>query len=186
MPEWMNIPALPDEQPERRIHIERYEYAAKVLAGKRVLDCACGMGYGTESLSRTCTVTGVDIDPEAVSLARQQYPQLAFSVGDIHSVSFEGYDALVSFETLEHLQDPHGIFARLQDDSCAINEVVVSAPIRPTVGWNPWHKSDFTHGSFCQMIEQVFRIVHVVGQPWVDDKGDLYLMVHGRRGAWTL
>lgn len=182
MPEWMNIPELAEEQPERRIHIERYEYAARELAGKRVLDCACGMGYGTEILSKTCDPTGVDIDPEAIKLANQQY-HCDFGVGDIHTISLVGYDALVSFETLEHLESPVTIIERLPEN---IEEIIVSAPIRPTVGWNPWHKSDFTHGSFCQMIERVFRVVHVVGQPWTDGKGDLYLMVHGRRGKWVL
>lgn len=186
MPEWMNIPALADEQPEKQIHIARYTYAASVLKGKRVLDCACGMGYGTEILSRDCDVIGMDIDPEAIGLARQQYPELAFEVGDIYnsdgSAGF-GCDTLVSFETLEHLDKPEEVIDHLPEN---ITEIIVSAPIRPTVGWNKWHRTDFTHGTLCQMVERVFRIVNVMGQPWVDGKGDLYLLVHGKRGKWVL
>ncbi len=188
MSEWMDIDGMAEEQPERRIHIERYEYAASVLAGKRVLDCACGMGYGTAILSATCDATGVDIDPEAIRLAMRKYPELKFCIADFNLLNAAGFlqdfDALVSFETLEHLAAPAELINRLPEN---IVELVVSAPIRPTVGWNPWHKTDFTHGSLCTMIEQAgFRIVYVKSQPWVDGKGDLYLMVHARRGNWTL
>jgi SAM-dependent methyltransferase len=188
MAEWMDISEMAPEQPEKRIHMERYEYAASVLAGKRVLDCACGMGYGTAILSITCDATGVDIDPAAILRAMDKYPERKFCIADFNLLEIGGFlqnfDALVSFETLEHLEDPALLIGRLPDN---IVELVVSAPIRPTVGWNPWHKTDFTHGSLCTMIEQAgFRIVYVKSQQWVDGKGDLYLMVHARRGNWTL
>ncbi len=185
----MNIAEMASEQPEKRIHMERYEYAAGVLAGKRVLDCACGMGYGTAILGQQCKVVGVDIDPSAIALAQEQYPDYQFDVADIYDLSscefpVHDFEAFVSFETLEHLTRPADIFERMPS---SVTDIVVSAPIRPTVGWNPWHRYDFTHGSFCSLIERGgFRIVHVMGQPWVDGKGDLYLMVHGRRGLWTL
>jgi SAM-dependent methyltransferase len=183
MPEWMNIAEMAIEQPEKRMHMERYEYAASVLGGKRVLDCSCGMGYGTDILAETCDPFGVDIDPAAVDLARAQYPARRFEVGDIHTVPMEGYEAFVSFETLEHLERPEIIIDRLPE---SVIDIVASVPTRPTVGWNPWHRSDFTHASFCALIERHFRIVYVKSQPWVDGKGDLYLMVHGRRGHWKL
>jgi 2-polyprenyl-3-methyl-5-hydroxy-6-metoxy-1,4-benzoquinol methylase len=181
MSEWMNISEMAEEQPEKRIHMERYVYAASVLAGKRILDCACGMGYGTIILGPDAV--GVDIDPEAIALAHETYPGRRFEVGNLYTIPMEGYDAFVSFETLEHLDEPAAIIDRLPE---CITDIVVSAPIRPTVGWNPWHRSDFTHGTFCQLIERAFRVVHLIGQPWVDGKGDLYLMIHGRRGAWVL
>ena len=184
MPEWMNIAEMAPEQPEKAIHIERYLYAASALAGKRVIDCACGMGYGTALLYQTCLeATGIDIDPDAIRLARQTYPAVNFRVGDIYSLPTD-FEALVSFETLEHLDLPGLAMKQLP---VAVDEVIVSAPIRPTVGWNPHHRSDFTHASLCQLVEDSgFRIVHVRGQQWVDGKGDLYMMVHGRRGHWTL
>lgn len=61
-----------------------------------------------------------------------------------------------------------------------VTDIVASVPVRPTVGWNPWHRSDFTHRSFCELIERRFVIIHMHGQLWVDGKGDLYLMLHGR------
>jgi 2-polyprenyl-3-methyl-5-hydroxy-6-metoxy-1,4-benzoquinol methylase len=177
MPEWMNIAELPIEHPEKRIHMERYEYAARHLVGKRILDCACGMGYGTDILAARCNATGVDIDENAIALARARYPERKFEVGDIHQMSFCGYDSLASFETLEHLDNPESVIERLP---ASITEIVASVPIRPTVGWNAWHRSDFTKTSFREMIARYFAIAHEFGQMWVDGE-DLYMVIHGRR-----
>lgn len=180
--EWMNIPALVPEQPERHLHMERYEYAATVLEGKRVLDMACGMGYGTDILCRGgCSAEGLDIDPDAIDLAKQQYPGVTYHVGDIQSWIYPefDFDAVVSFETLEHLERPGAAIDRLPD--MIVKEIIASVPIRPTVGWNPWHKSDFTKDSFREMFtSRGFTIVHEIPQMWVDG-ADLYLMVHAKR-----
>ena len=176
MPEWMNISEMALEQPEKRLHVERYEYAANALRGKRMLDCACGMGYGTAILG--ATAHGVDIDPEAIGLAQQSYPGGSYAVGDLYAVPLDGFDALVSFETLEHLDRPAEIIDRLPP---TVSDIVASVPIRPTVGWNPWHRSDFTKDTFRELIQSGgFRIIHELPQMWVDG-ADLYLMVHGRR-----
>lgn len=174
---WMNIADLAPEQPEKRLHTERYEYAASALRGLRVLDCACGMGYGTAILAQTCYARGVDIDPEAVGTARLRYPCHPFSVADMYDVDFSGVDALVSFETLEHLEFPERVIARLPN---TVKHIVASVPIRPTVGWNPWHKSDHTVESFSKLIGDCFRIVHRLDQIWVDGR-PLYLMLHGSK-----
>lgn len=174
----MNIAELAPEQPEKRLHMERYEYAGSVLRGKRVLDCACGMGYGTAILASSgCPSTGIDIDAEAIDLAIQNYNGCHFQVGDIYAIVMDGYDALVSFETLEHLERPADIITRLPN---TITDIIASVPIRPTVGWNPWHKSDFTKDSFRDLIRSRFEIIHEFGQEWVDGE-DLYLVIHGRR-----
>lgn len=179
MSEWMDIPSLPVEQPERRIHLERYEYAAQALGGRRVLDCACGMGYGTDLLRLGgAQVMGVDKDPKAIELARQRYPESFYLVGDIYEVSLENIDAVVSFETLEHLDDPRSVLARIGESE--VSEVIASVPIRPTVNVNHWHRTDFTPDSFRDLIGGVFKIVNERGQLWPDGE-DMYLVLHGRR-----
>ncbi|HEX5130670.1 MAG TPA: class I SAM-dependent methyltransferase, partial [Usitatibacter sp.] len=48
-------------------HWHRYHFAARWAAGKRVLDVACGEGYGTSVLARHAAgVTGVDVSAEAI------------------------------------------------------------------------------------------------------------------------
>ena len=52
-------------------HIERYRFAREFVAGKRVLDVACGEGYGAAALSRAgaVSVIGVDISAETCAHA---------------------------------------------------------------------------------------------------------------------
>jgi 2-polyprenyl-3-methyl-5-hydroxy-6-metoxy-1,4-benzoquinol methylase len=53
-------------------HWHRYHFAARWCEGKRVLDVACGEGYGSALLARGASrVTGVDISPEAVAHAQK-------------------------------------------------------------------------------------------------------------------
>lgn len=175
MPEWMAIPDLPIDEQERRIHLERYAYAASVLHGKSVLDCACGMGYGTDLIRRGgASVLGVDIDPDAIQTARERYPESSYDVGDIYTTPFDGYDALVCFETLEHLDHPEQVIERL----AGVKEIIASVPIRPTAHANHWHRKDFTHDSFRSLIGSSYDIVYELSQAW-SDGGDMYLMVHG-------
>jgi SAM-dependent methyltransferase len=177
MPEWMTIPDLPDDSQERRIHFERYEYAAGMLKGKRVLDCACGMGYGTDLMRRAGVASyGVDIDPAAIELAQQRYGG-RYAVDDIHTTPLDGYDAVVSFETLEHVDNPVQIIDRF---AANIPEIIASAPIRPTIHINHWHRSDFTPSSFRALIRRGYRIIHEQGQLWSDGE-DMYLLIHGKR-----
>src|SRR5690625_2368849 len=47
-------------------HWHRYAWAAQVVAGKSVLDAACGEGYGSNLLAaRARSVTGLDISEPA-------------------------------------------------------------------------------------------------------------------------
>src|SRR5687767_6601798 len=56
-------------------HIYRYRFAARFVRGRRVLDIACGEGYGAAALLRAgaASVIGVDISEEACEHARQKY-----------------------------------------------------------------------------------------------------------------
>jgi len=179
MPEWMTIPDLPDDQQERRMHIERYEYAASVLKGKRVLDCACGMGYGTDIMRCAgVLVSGIDKDKEAITLARKRYPDCVYTTADVDAISFKGLDALVAFEFLEHLDRPELIIDRC--GRACVSEIIASVPIRPTVHVNHWHRTDFTPDSFRKLIESRYRIVPEQEQIWSDGE-PMYLMLHGQK-----
>lgn len=101
-------------------HLARYELARQHLApdqtGKVVLDAACGLGYGCAVLAEApgvARVIGVDCSGWAVDYARACYatmaPQLEFHAGDATRLDFladASVDAVVSFETLEHLPNP--------------------------------------------------------------------------------
>lgn len=90
-------------------HWHRYHFAARWAAGKRVLDVACGEGYGSALLARhAARVTGIDISPEAVAHARTAYaalPNAQFACASCQRLPLPdaSIDLAVSFETLEHI-----------------------------------------------------------------------------------
>ena len=92
-------------------HWHRYHFAARWAAGKRVLDVACGEGYGSALLARhAARVTGVDISEEAVAHARKAYEALGnveFACAPCTRLPLDdaSIDLAVSFETIEHIAE---------------------------------------------------------------------------------
>lgn len=90
-------------------HWHRYHFAARFAAGMRVVDAACGEGYGSALLARTAaSVTGADISAEAIGHARGTYagiPNLTFVQAPCANLPLAGEsaDLFVSFETVEHI-----------------------------------------------------------------------------------
>src|SRR5689334_11915356 len=67
-------------------HWHRYAFARRLVQGKRVLDCACGEGYGSALLADgAAEVVGVDIDAAAIAHAEERYgarANLRYEKGD--------------------------------------------------------------------------------------------------------
>jgi SAM-dependent methyltransferase len=91
-------------------HWHRYHFVAPLVAGRDVLDIACGEGYGSALLARHAAhVTGADISPTAIAHARTHYADhanLDFREADCAALPFAdaSFDVVVSFETLEHIE----------------------------------------------------------------------------------
>lgn len=91
-------------------HICRYKFAQQFVVGKRVLDAACGSGYGTKILAECAAdVTGMDISAEAIAFAEKEYaqPNARYLVGSVDCLPFEdnSFDVIISFETIEHVNE---------------------------------------------------------------------------------
>ena len=88
-------------------HVRRYLWAATVIpTGARVLDVACGCGYGSWLLHGAgLDVTSVDISEEALAYAKKHYQGPKYIQQRAEETKGE-FDVLVSFETLEHLPSP--------------------------------------------------------------------------------
>ena len=99
----------------RADHKARYEFAAEQLADKNpsiVVDAACGIGYGAYILAQalpSAKIIAFDIDEESLEYGAKYYalPNIEFRKQDLGSERFpiSEADAVVSFETLEHLED---------------------------------------------------------------------------------
>ncbi|TMH00533.1 MAG: class I SAM-dependent methyltransferase [Betaproteobacteria bacterium] len=90
-------------------HWHRYAFARQFVLGKRVLDAACGEGYGAALLGEVAaSVVGVDIDADAIAQASSRYARsgrVSFVEGSCTSLAFPdaSFDLVVSFETIEHV-----------------------------------------------------------------------------------
>lgn len=93
-------------------HLARYQFASGLLTGsERILDAGCGTGYGPDLLSRKCAgVVGVDYSFPAIQYAREHFQRgnLHFAQMDCCRLALDAaqFDAVISFEIFEHLEDP--------------------------------------------------------------------------------
>ena len=154
----------PDDEGAREtleLHLERYRFAVDQLPPGRWLDIACGVGYGSALLrreGRSEEVVGVDVSPEAVGYAEAHYasPGLRFVCGDAMRFADEqGFDGIVSLETVEHVPDPRGLLRHLVSLLRPGGRLVTSVPTTPSVDVNPHHLHDFTARSFRRLIAEL-------------------------------
>ncbi len=93
-------------------HINRYRFACEQLKSAKpakILDLACGIGYGSLMLQKEtgADVIGVDVDSGAIEYAKTYYSgsSTQFICKDARELQLEpgSMDAVVSFETIEHV-----------------------------------------------------------------------------------
>ena len=140
-----------------RLHLERYEFAATLVADRRVVDCACGTGYGSEILARAgaAVVIGVDIDAAAVAFACENHvhERVSYQVADA-----SGYtppfrpEVWVSLETIEHLPDPKVYLRATRDRLGPGGVLIASVPTTVSTDGNPFHRTDFTRRSWHRLL----------------------------------
>ncbi len=163
------LPDVPDENYWYRRHLAVYEWLAARVAGARVVDLACGEGYGSDVLAGAAAeVIGVDANPEAHEHARLRYrrPNLRFERTLVETWA-EPADAIVFLQTIEHIADPAALlrgFARLAPVA------YVSTPNRLTLAPegaeksdNPWHLREYTAAEYRELLEAEFEAVELYG-----------------------
>lgn len=150
------------------LHLDRYLFARKNLQGKNILDCACGVGYGTEFLSHNASndmsFTGVDVSRDAIQYAKKRYKKdnIEFKVADGTKLQSEKkFNTIVTLETIEHLPDPEAFIKNLVSLLADNGRIIASVPVTPSVDGNPYHLHDFTTGSFSLLFSKYgFREVN--------------------------
>ena len=171
MPEATGERLLPDQQRGELVHAEhlaRYRFASQLARGRRVLDAASGEGYGTAMLARAgaASVTGVEIDAAAVDLARGKYG-LEFVEGNVCALPFDNgsFDLVVSFETVEHVEDPAAAIAEFKRVLATDGILVVSTPnASESLVENPFHTREFTPDEFSALLAGHFEPVRLLFQ----------------------
>jgi SAM-dependent methyltransferase len=166
------LPDVPEENYWYRRHLVVYEWIADRVAGKRVVDMACGEGYGSDVLARTAAeVVGVDANPEAHDHARLRYARdkLRFERDLVESFA-EPCDAVVFLQTIEHVQDPDAILGHFKSMLGPGGIAYISTPNLLTLAPpgaeksdNPWHVKEYRAGEFRDLCEAHFERVELLG-----------------------
>ncbi len=168
------LPDIPAENYWFRRHLAVYEWIAERVAGGRVLDMACGEGYGSDLLAeRAADVVGLDANPEAHDHARLRYVRanLRFERGLVETFGHPGvFDAVVFLQTIEHVRDPSAVLGHLRSLLAPGGAAYVSTPNVLTLAppgaersGNPWHVKEYRAAEFRKLCEGAFGQVELLG-----------------------
>jgi len=158
------------------LHLERYRFAAQHCRPGRLLDIACGVGYGSRllgDLRDDLTVLGVDVSGDAVRYASEHYGDSRVSFQQADAMAFQSdqrFDTIVSLETIEHLPDPAGFVDNILRLLRPGGMFVASVPTTPSVDANPHHLHDFTRAKLDRLVAQ-HRLREVAALPQVQPFG---------------
>ncbi|MCW7536287.1 methyltransferase domain-containing protein [Aquabacterium sp. A7-Y] len=168
-------------------HFNRYAVAAEACKGKKVLDIACGEGYGSKLLSQwgASTVTGVDVSVEAIAAANKYFSgenvrYLRTDGTDLLSIlGQERFDVIVSLETIEHVPDAKMFLETLRALLAPGGTLIVSCPNDHAHEWidNPFHLVKYTLADFQALAEGVLGKADewILGTPAI---GHCHLPLH--------
>ncbi len=168
------LPDVPAENYWFRRHLVIYEWIAGRVGDARVLDMACGEGYGSAVLARTArSVLAIDANPDAYEHARLRYTSgnLAFERGMVENHGERGgYDAVVFLQTIEHVLDPLAVLAHMRGLLARGGTLYVSTPnvlrLAPSGAQrsaNPWHIREYRAAEFERLCASAFGSVEVLG-----------------------
>lgn len=153
-------------------HMQRYRSVLSFVKGKKVLDAACGTGYGSALMAQTASeVIGIDISSDAVAFARTRYshiPNLSYQEASIEKLPFADHslDMVVSFETIEHVPvHVQQTFLKeikrcLKDDGI----LIMSSPDKHTYSElrqldNKYHIHEFYYDEYTAFLSQEFKYI---------------------------
>jgi 2-polyprenyl-3-methyl-5-hydroxy-6-metoxy-1,4-benzoquinol methylase len=166
------LPDVPEENYWFRRHLVVYEWIGARVHGRRVVDLACGEGYGSHVLGRTAaSVVGVDANPDAFEHARLKYTS--------GNVRFErnmielwrgDVDCVVFLQTIEHVPDPDAVLAGIREQIGPRGVAYVSTPNVLTLAppgqersGNPWHVREYRPEEFEALCRRHFGSVDLLG-----------------------
>ncbi len=148
-------------------HISRYEFACNYIKDKKILDIACGVGYGCKMFidQGAKHVTGCDLSDESIDYAKKHFStnNIEFLKKDIRHLDFpdETFDCVVSFETLEHIKEQEIVLKELNRVLKKDGFLIISTPNREVrsldeEGSNIFHEKELSVNEFKNLITLYF------------------------------
>jgi ubiquinone/menaquinone biosynthesis C-methylase UbiE len=158
-------------------HFHRYVFARERVDGLHVLDAACGEGYGSALLATVAaSVTGVDVSPQAIEHARSRYAgdSLEYRLADCLDLPHDDdtFDCVVSFETLEHLEDHDGLMKEFRRVLKPNGFLLISSPDKAIYtdrlkNENEFHLRELYRDEFEALLGRYFPAFRIFGQKLV-------------------
>ena len=155
----------------REFHLDRYRFAAERVKGRRVIDCACGTGYGVRLLRESgdaVYVLGSDIDTAAIRYARKSH-QVSFtsflcSSGERLAIANHSFDVATSFETIEHVADDRALLDEFHRVLRPGGTLIISTPNEWPLASAPYHTREYNRESFVTALREKFEDVALFNQ----------------------
>ena len=168
-------------------HLKRYYFAAnRVSMGMRVLDAACGIGYGSQILWHVWgDVDAADLSMDAIAQARCYYPGPRYVRLDLEKAPDLPYDLTVSLETIEHLKHPELFLNKIA------GPLIASVPNEERYPFNPEtfkddeypHQRHYTPEQFDALLVSCgFRVT----ERWCQKDGNSGVIVPGTDGMFLI
>lgn len=172
-------------------HIARYEWARQYCSG-RVLDAACGTGYGSATLRGSSSVVSLDLALEALAEARQTIAGLRLLIGDMTRLPFRSgaFDTFISFETIEHVPDDRAYVTEARRVLRSGGTFICSTPNRRVVNpgntildrpFNKFHVREYDQDELQSLLGRSFSEISFLGQSGFGKRYVGALRMIGRR-----
>lgn len=156
-------------------HLHRYRFATEFVKGRKVLDLACGEGYGSFMMSQEAgEVIGVDLDEVTIRHAFSKYikENLKFIKGSITDIPIEGekiFDVIVCFEALEHIEEHDELMKEVKRLLKEDGTFIVSTPNKYVYSdkadyQNPYHLRELYFDEFKTLLNNNFKNTLIYGQ----------------------
>jgi SAM-dependent methyltransferase len=166
------LPDVPEENYWFQRHLVVYQWIAARTHGRRVVDLACGEGYGSAVLGRTAaSVVGVDANPEAFAHAQAKYTAETVRFERNMIELWQGdVDCVVFLQTIEHVQDPDAVLEHVKAligprgvAYISTPNVLTLAPKGEERSGNPWHVREYKPHEYRELCERHFASVDLLG-----------------------
>ena len=154
----------------------RYIHSIEYAKDKKVVDIACGVGWGTFLLSKTAKeVIGVDLSEIAIDTAKKYYNShnINYICNYLQNSEIEDseIDLITSFETIEHIEEPKLLINEYHRILKRDGFLLLSTPNGVTFKnslldkpFNPFHVEEYDKESLLRLFDNNWEIVEYRGQ----------------------
>ena len=168
---------------------KRYIFSLQFIKNKSVLDCACGVGWGSYLMSAANAkdVLGIDISDSAIYAAKRFYSHNNVNYRNIDLKDFKSenkFDVVTCFETIEHVSEPIDFLKNIYDLLADNGTVLLSTPnaecfkAQGETPKNPYHIEEYSIKQLTDICNEAgFVVTKRLGQyliPNVPAEIDIY------------